>query len=247
MILFTCLAGAAYAADGTTRVLGRVKKAALVATTDTVEAGYYSSTTLHAIDPALKAENIVLGAAIFGIAGTYAGGTGHELPDTGQTTCYDAAGTVIPCDNASVDGSYQPAANQLRYSSATISGNAVTTDNLTGLMWAQNGTAAGCKSGAIGLWAAALTYCEGLSFAGYTDWRLPNVRELLSIVNYQNANPAIDATYFPGTKTNGYWSNTSYTNSSDAAAWIVWFDVGSVTYKNKTAYNNYTRCVRAGP
>ena len=74
LILFACLAGIAHAAgsDITTHVYG-AKKQALNASTDTVKAGYYSATALHAVEQALKPENIAVSTAIFGIAGTYAG------------------------------------------------------------------------------------------------------------------------------------------------------------------------------
>ncbi len=242
MILFTCLVGGAYAADGTTHILG-AKKVALDASTETVMAGYYSTTTLSAVDPDLKAENIAVSTTIFGITGTYAGaggGSSHELPDTGQTTSF---ATTFTDDAGIVSGA------QLSYSSSTINGDAVTIDNRTGLMWAQDGSAAGCNSGTGTDWETAGAYCQGLqgasSFAGYSDWRLPNIRELMSIVNYENQRPAIDPTYFPNTVSDYYWSSTTYVPDS-GLAWIVRFYNGAVDAGYKGG-NNYVRCVRAGP
>jgi len=243
-ILFTCLAGAAYAADGTTHILG-VKKLALDATTDTVKEGYYASTTLHAIDPDLKAGNIALSTAIFGIAGTYAG---HELPDTGQTSSY--TGTF------GEDHDYAPAATQPSYTADNV--NFTVTDNRTGLMWkqcveGQTASSGSCSAGPVAgtyTWAAATATCDGLEFAGYSDWRLPNIKELASIVKFQNTAPAIDTTYFPETtyspaiNGNYYWSSTtrvSYTPNK----WVVSFTYGTVVDIGAT-FSRYVRCVR-GP
>ena len=247
-ILFTCLAGAAYAADGTTHVLG-AKKVVLDATTDTVRAGYYSTTTLHEIDPALKAENIALSTAIFGIAGTYAGGTSYALPDAGQTTSFTAT--------YGEDHDYTPAATQLSYSSATINGDAVTIDNRTGLMWAQKSDKAGCANGDWLKWDPAVSYCQGLVFAGFgtasttdvdpTGWRLPNVKELMSIMNFQRYDPTIDTTYFTSHNTQYWTSNTLL--PMDDNAYAVNFSYGEVSYHSKTSavYTHAVRCVRAGP
>ena len=66
-------------------------------------------------------------------------------------------------------------------------GNGTITDNSTGLMWAQ--TDGGEKMD----WANALVYAENSSLAGYSDWRLPNVKELQSIVDYTKSPSATDA------------------------------------------------------
>ena len=55
-------------------------------------------------------------------------------------------------------------------------GDGTVTDNRTGLIWQQG------EPGAM-TWNSALTYCEGLSLAGSTDWRLPNIKELESLVD----------------------------------------------------------------
>ena len=66
-------------------------------------------------------------------------------------------------------------------------------------------------------WNDAVSYCNGLSYAGYSDWRLPTPQELLTIVDNSKQYPAIDETYFPNTPAYlGYfWSSTTvnYTES----------------------------------
>ena len=70
-------------------------------------------------------------------------------------------------------------------------GNGTITDNATGLMWQQADDATPRN------WEDALSYCEGLTSAGYSDWRLPNAKELHSILDYSRSplttnSPAID-------------------------------------------------------
>ena len=45
-------------------------------------------------------------------------------------------------------------------------------------------------------WGDAVNYCKNLSLAGHTDWRLPEIGELIGIINYGMWNPAIDTKLF---------------------------------------------------
>jgi hypothetical protein len=91
-------------------------------------------------------------------------------------------------------------------------------------------------------WEQALANCETLEFAGHNDWRLPNRRELMSIVNFGVCAPAIDQAYFPQTMSEHYWTATADSHA-DARAWFVYFFNGYVNINNKTsAY--YVRPVR---
>jgi len=101
-------------------------------------------------------------------------------------------------------------------------GDGTITDNATGLMWTQNDDGNGMS------WSEALTYAEGTEFAGYGDWRLPNVKELQSLIDYTrspatsnsaaidpifNCSPIIDeggGQNFPF-----YWSGTTHANFQD--------------------------------
>jgi hypothetical protein len=126
------------------------------------------------------------------------------------------------------------------------------TDLMTKLMWQQcsaglSGT--NCATGAAGLytWANAITYCEGLPLGGFTDWRLPNFRELQSVTDMTMYNPAINTTYFPATQSSTYWSSTTYADAT-TDAWVVNF-INGMTYGstvNGTIKTNtkYIRCVR---
>jgi len=83
-------------------------------------------------------------------------------------------------------------------------GDGTVTDRSTGLMW-QQATAPGKYT-----WEQALSYCENLTLAGHSDWRLPLINELESIVDLTRYNPAINTTYFPNTVVFFYWSSTTY-------------------------------------
>jgi hypothetical protein len=103
-------------------------------------------------------------------------------------------------------------------------------------------------------WDNAVKVCQGLVYAGYgtastsdadpTGWRLPNVKELLSIVDWGvGAAPRINKPYFWNTKSNFYWSST--TDQPALGAWVVGFSIGDLPATAKTAAQ-YVRCVR-GP
>jgi hypothetical protein len=111
------------------------------------------------------------------------------------------------------------------------------TDNSTGLMWQQADTS-------DKTWADALAYCTSLNLGGYTDWRLPNIKELRSLVAANRSNPAIDTAFFPETSATWFWSST--TNASTPYdAWIVNFYFGDVDGHGKI--NEYhVRAVRGG-
>lgn len=120
----------------------------------------------------------------------------------------------------------------------TNNGNGTVTDAVTTLVWQQQDDAI------TKTWEQALTYCEGLSLGGFTDWRLPNIKELRSIVDSSTYSPSITTTYFPNTQSSCYWSSTTYALYS-AGAWYVDFGSGYVDYSNE-ANGYYVRCVRVG-
>ncbi len=118
--------------------------------------------------------------------------------------------------------------------------NGVVTDNTTGLQWQDDYSDNGgdIKSAK---WTGAIAYCEDLTLGGHSDWRLPNKKELLSIVDYGKYSPSIDAV-FTHTASRYYWSSTSHANDA-GYAWIVAFGYG-YTYSYYKSYSYYVRCVR---
>jgi len=122
-------------------------------------------------------------------------------------------------------------------------------DTLTRLVWQQDGSGprAGC-SGVDGLtctWAEAKAYCAGLAtskFGGHSDWRLPTVKELRSIVDYRMASRTIDQTAFPNTPAERFWTSSPYGGSS-GYAWDVDFYYGSSDFYG-VGHRIWVRCVR---
>ncbi|CAK0750061.1 conserved hypothetical protein [Gammaproteobacteria bacterium] len=81
-------------------------------------------------------------------------------------------------------------------------------------------------------------------FAGQTDWRLPNVKELSSIIEERCYEPSINNSLFPGTSASGFWSASAYAGYSDTA-WYVLFSNGDAGYHGKNGAWQ-VRLVRAG-
>jgi len=125
----------------------------------------------------------------------------------------------------------------LRY---TDNGNGTITENNTLLTWQKD------DDDTTRTWEQALGYCEGLTLAGYTDWRLPNIKELHYLVDSATYNPAIDTTAFPSSKAAPYWSSTTIASAS-SFAWFVDFYYGyaGAPYSDKTG-SYYVRCLRSG-
>jgi hypothetical protein len=109
----------------------------------------------------------------------------------------------------------------------------------------QNWNGATCTGSVqVYTWQAALQAAEGFSFAGYSDWRLPDIRALHSIVEQACVSPAINATVFPATPSTSFWSASPYAGSVDLA-WYVGFGSG---YGNPYGKTNdlHVRLVRGG-
>jgi len=116
-----------------------------------------------------------------------------------------------------------------------VNGDGTVTDTSTGLMWQQE--TAGSMS-----WEAAVNYCESLILAGHDDWRLPNINELQSIVDYSAYDPAVDTNAFSDTRSSYYWSSTIDEHYPDDA-WRLNFGLGKV-YSDDTLRPYYVRAVR---
>jgi len=110
----------------------------------------------------------------------------------------------------------------------------IVTDDKTGLQWQDNEVKEMN-------WQDAIEYCEKLELGGYADWRLPNINELGSIADDTKSNPSIDSV-FRSTKSDIYWSSTTYVYSSQNA-WIIRFTKGSYNGAGKMDHY-YVRCVR---
>jgi hypothetical protein len=148
----------------------------------------------------------------------------------------------------------------------TDNGDGTITDNVTGLMWErQSGDGSIHSIGNIYTWydafnvkIAAMNSLGG--FAGHTDWRLPNLTELLSLADYGSEGPAIDPVFNKGctpgcaqtacscTFNGFYWSSTTRVlgNSIVSQAWLVSFGEGAVSVHDKSPDTFVVRAVRGG-
>lgn len=135
-------------------------------------------------------------------------------------------------------------------------GDGTVSDVRTGLMWQrcpEGLSGAGCALGSAQTfsWVAALGRAESSTFAGYTDWRLPNIKELSSLVEECRLQPAINDSVFPNTHyslSSYYWSSSPSANSADILgdyAWRVHFDDGTISqFLRRNTYR--IRLVRGG-
>jgi len=91
-------------------------------------------------------------------------------------------------------------------------------------------------------WETAISYCEGINLVNHQDWRLPDIKELMTIVDMTTSNPTIDLIAFPGTKASLYWSAITF-ESNDGNALVIDFDNGDI-HSNEKGLTNFVRCVR---
>ncbi|MEO5335037.1 MAG: DUF1566 domain-containing protein [Magnetococcus sp. YQC-5] len=125
-------------------------------------------------------------------------------------------------------------------------GDGTVTDHLTSLVWMKNANCFGQQT-----WANAFVKvaglnlsketCTGYTNGTYTDWRVPNVRELSSLIDRSNIGPPLPTNHpfvgFVGAQSVYYWSSTTYAHYT-SNAWIVFLSSGSVYYNDKTSTSN---------
>ena len=177
----------------------------------------------------------------------------YVVVDTGQTNCYNASGTVIspPAANSVYYG--QDAQFQNAPFSYHDNGDGTVSDLNTGLMWQQTTDTNRFT------WADAVTYAATNQLAGYTDWRLPEIKELVSLTLFYNATPTIfiSTNYFTlwtpadfglSTEMGQTWANTiccyKAAVTGNQGHWMFNFSDGHL--KGNTKGPNWVRIVR-GP
>lgn len=189
-----------------------------------------------------------------------------RFPASGQTTPYQADindGVMGNPVDVPDDGTVEAGAT-LRYRDH---GNGTITDKNTGLMWEKKSDDGGLhdKDNAYP-WSGGETIWDwlddvnaegGTGFAGYSDWRIPNVKELQSIIDYGRFDPAVDLVFnnncTPGVDVlsgsctaSNYWSSTTEADSA-AHAWNVGFSFGVVRADGKADFIIlHVRAVRGG-
>ena len=187
------------------------------------------------------------------------------FPASGQTT--PAMGTMTHTGATVRDDGFVKAGGPLSYQD---NGDGTITDLNTGLMWEKK-SADGSLHDVFKsfVWSSPVTDTvwdwidaintevgNGIGFAGFNDWRLPNVRELLSIIDYGRLNPAVDPAFNNNVSTGctvltcsatlgaAYWSSTTVA-TVDVDAWTVEFAAGHVAALLKSD-SHFVRAVRGG-
>ncbi|MEY2660749.1 MAG: hypothetical protein RLZZ123_1921 [Pseudomonadota bacterium] len=227
--------------------------------------------------PAAIALLSLMGSVLLACGGGGGGGGGaslpaSKLPHSGITAsqCYQAGSdTLVGCTTTGATGlntqqdGMRANINALSYSlvpkasGGTYDKTECVKDNITGLIW-EGKTASGDRAGSntYTLYEANTdasnsygyaAYVNGLSLCGFTDWRLPTVEELQTIVDYSVAypGPTINTTWFPNTSSEAYWSSTPYAGNV-AMAWGIAFISGY--FSTDLRYlTDAVRLVRASP
>jgi hypothetical protein len=187
----------------------------------------------------------ILGISVFVLAS--AASAANPIPDTGQTTSYtdtfgeDADYTIKPPSYTKLDAQ----GNALQGSAPSWS---MVRDNVTGLIW-ENKTDDGSihdKDDKYNWDNATSRFIANLNtnhFGGFSDWRLPTVKELSVIVNRGVYVPSVNKDYFPNTMGSNYWSSTSCADGTLLYAWCVDFSYGSVNDAKRTV-SCFVRAVR---
>lgn len=183
------------------------------------------------------------------------------LAKTGQTSCYNEAGTSIDCNGTGQDGETQSGVSwpATRFNN---NGDGSITDTLSQLMWVTNTNLiksrnpellASVNDGGDISWSAGLDYVKFLnneSYLGYNDWRLPNVVELQSLLNAQQENESwLSNQGFSNIGNSlsildNYWSSTSYLAISVGNAWGINLLTGDTPSLNKTSRDSFVWPVR---
>ena len=114
--------------------------------------------------------------------------------------------------------------------------NEIVTDSSTSKMWQDDTTPAVME------WSAAINYCEGLTLGGYTDWRLPNMNELLSLIDDTTYNPIVDSAFVNTATDKHYWSSTGTSSLNKLGVHFIAGDIAGL--QTTSGFTFYVRCVR---
>ncbi len=153
-------------------------------------------------------------------------------PQTGQRVCYDDRGARIPCAGTGQDGESQAGLSWPAGRRFVVSPAGAARDRLTGLVWSGDANPFGFPLP----WQETLARIAGLNdqgYLGHRDWRLPNRRELRSLVDYAARRPALPQDHpFRNIFLGWYWTSTTAA-IHPAYAWWVHLDGARMFYGRK--------------
>ncbi len=183
---------------------------------------------------------ILTGLCLFCASAVWAGPT-VRVPQTGLALCYDENDDIIDCEGTGQDGEIQKGFD-LPSPRFTDTGDGTIKDNLTGLIWLRNAWCVGDLT-----WRNALDFIKNLN-QGFiinpldcgdtsgrrgshqTDWRLPNLRELMSLMDFAFSSPAVSNAARTGSATLNdpftnlqqtvYWTSTT-SDANKNTAWLI--------------------------
>lgn len=155
-----------------------------------------------------------------------------NLPETGQSSCTNSEGIIVACQDTGQDADYRAGvAWPAPRFSVDATGDCLI-DNLTRLMWVRSPEINSMT------WRQALDLANNLTVCNTSDWRLPNINELESMLNLDAADQAVflNSEGFSGIQASGYWTSSNYwgPGSSDLA-WLVFFNDGRMFPDRKSA------------
>lgn len=171
----------------------------------------------------------------------------YKIVDTDQDACFDNQNEITPpsAGQAFYGQDAQISGNQMSY---TNNGDSTITDNVTGLMWTKSPDWNGDGDITVDdkmTFDEAMAYPATLNaqhFAGYDDWRLPSMKELYSLMNFNGTDPSgpvgdplvpyIDTDYFDF----GYGDTLGGERLIDAQFWSTNVYQGTVFGNQKATF-----------
>jgi quinol monooxygenase YgiN len=204
---------------------------------------YWTSTTLAAAPRLAWMITLGIGPTVFVVKNTPARmwpvrGTSTRVLQTGQENAWNTEGELLSSETGTGQDGEMQAGIPLPTSSQRFDDrkNGTVRDQLTGLVWLKNADAFSFKT-----WSHALECCRTLEQGKYGladgsvagDWRLPNIREIESLVDYGRAGPCLpDDHPFDNVRPSSYWTSTTVAAGPTEAMFII-LGVGPSIFENK--------------
>ncbi len=158
----------------------------------------------------------------------------RHILSTGINLCYDEDGARIDCRGTGQDAEFSPGIGWTAERFEVLNGHLVL-DRATGLVWTSNS----CLSEYLLNWQEGLDFVEQMNREGRygrSDWRMPNRRELRSLIDHSSKKPALTRGHpFQNVFLGWFWSSTTAA-IAPRYAWYVHLEGGRMFYGNKDGY-----------